>query len=92
MKSLIPKAVALKYEKGNEGAPKVTAKGKGEVAKRIIQKAQEFSVPIFQNEALATSLLSVDLDSEIPPKLYQAVIEVFMWLHKSEQKSQLSRR
>jgi len=84
------KAVALKYEAGESSAPKVIAKGKGAIAEKILQKAQEFEVPIFQNEALADSLLSLDVDEQIPPNLYKAIAEVFVWLMKSEQKAQLS--
>ena len=85
------KAVALKYDQEQGSAPKVIAKGKGAIAEKILQKAQEFDVPVFQNEALADSLLSLDLDEQIPPNLYKAIAEVFVWLMKSEQKAQLSR-
>ena len=85
------KAVALKYDQDQSGAPKVIAKGKGTIAEKILQKAQEFEVPVFQNEALATSLLSLDVDEQIPPNLYKAVAEVFVWLMKSEQQAQISR-
>ena len=85
------KAVALKYDQDQGSAPKVIAKGKGAIAEKILQKAQEFDVPVFQNEALADSLLSLDLDEQIPPNLYKAIAEVFVWLMKSEQKAQLSR-
>ena len=85
------KAVALQYDQDQSGAPKVIAKGKGTIAEKILQKAQEFEVPIFQNEALATSLLSLDIDEQIPPNLYKAVAEVFVWLMKSEQQAQISR-
>ena len=84
------KAVALKYDEAQSGAPKVIAKGKGTIAEKILQKAQEFEVPVFQNEALATSLLSLNVDEQIPPNLYKAVAEVFVWLMKSEQQAQLS--
>ncbi len=84
------KAVALKYEAGESSAPKVIAKGKGTIAEKILQKAQEFEVPIFQNEALANSLLALDIDEQIPPNLYKAIAEVFVWLMKSEQKAQIS--
>jgi flagellar biosynthesis protein len=81
------KAVALKYDKESKSAPTVVAKGSGEIAKKIIQKAEEFDVPIFQNEALANSLLSLDVDDQIPPNLYKAVAEVFVWLMQSEEKA-----
>lgn len=79
------KAVALKYEKTNN-APKVLASGQAELAKKIIQKAQEFDIPIFANEALVNSLIDVEIDKEIPAELYQSVVEVFVWLMKNENK------
>ena len=85
------KAVALKYDQDGTSAPKVIAKGKGAIAEKILEKANEFEVPIFQNKALAESLLSLDVDEQIPPNLYKAVAEVFVWLMKSEQKAQISK-
>ncbi len=85
------KAIALKYDQEGSSAPKVVAKGQGEIAKKILQKADEFEIPIFKNKALAESLLNLDVDEQIPPNLYKAVAEVFVWLMNSEQKAQLSR-
>ena len=85
------KAVALKYKAYEDLAPKVVAKGKGEIAKKIIEKAKEFDVPFFQNEELVNMLLSVEVGEEIPPKMYEAVVEVFVWLYKLEDKAQLSK-
>jgi len=86
------KAVALKYEENGNSAPKVIAKGKGEIAKKILQKADEFDIPIFKNKALAESLLNLNIDEQIPPNLYKAVAEVFVWLMNTEEKAQLSKR
>ncbi len=90
-KSTNTKAVALKYKAYEEMAPKVVAKGRGELAKKIIQKAKEFDVPLFQNEELADMLLNIEVGEEVPPKMYEAVIEVFIWLYKLEEKAQLSK-
>ena len=88
-KSTNIKAVALKYKAYEDLAPKIIAKGKGEIAKKIIQKAKEFDVPLFQNELLVDSLLKINSD-EIPPQLYEAVAEVFVWLYNLEKKATLS--
>ncbi|NPA87842.1 EscU/YscU/HrcU family type III secretion system export apparatus switch protein [Caminibacter pacificus] len=90
-KSTNIKAVALKYKAYEDNAPKVVAKGKGVLAQKIIQKAKEYDVPLFQNEALADMLLSVEVGEEIPPKMYEAVVEVFVWLYNLEEKAQLSK-
>jgi len=84
------KAVALKYKAYEDNAPKIVAKGKGEIALKIIQKAKEFDIPLFQNELLVDTLLKVQSE-EIPPKLYEAVAEVFVWLYNVEKNAQLSR-
>jgi flagellar biosynthesis protein len=80
------KAAALKYDKESGSAPKVVASGKGEVALKIIEKAKEFNIPLFANEALVNSLVDLKLDHEIPAELYGAVVEVFVWLMKNEGK------
>lgn len=85
------KAAALAYNKETDKAPKVVAKGQGFLAEKIIQKAKEHNIPLFQNKLLVDSLIKAELDTEIPSSLYQAVVEVFVWLHESEQKAQLSK-
>ena len=85
------KAVALKYKAYEDLAPKVIAKGKGEIAKKIIEKAKKYDIPLFQNEEMANMLLNVDVGEEIPAKIYEAVVEVFIWLYKLEEKAQLSK-
>ncbi len=85
------KAVALKYKVYEQNAPKIVAKGRGGLAEKIIEKAKIYDVPLFQNETLADMLLDVDVGEEIPPKMYKAVVDVFIWLYKLEEKAQLSR-
>ena len=58
-------AVALHYDK--KGAPRVVAKGRGELGERIVELAREHGVPIEENEVLAGALSQVELDDEIPP-------------------------
>lgn len=86
------KAAALSYNKNEDNAPRVVAKGRDELARLIIAKAKEFDVPLFSNALLVDSLLNVPLDCEIPSEMYHAVVEVFVWLLKCEQSAQLSRR
>ena len=69
-------AVALEYDKGSREAPRVVAKGRGEVARRIVEIAAESGVTIDANRPLAEALAGVELHDEIPLELYQAVAEV----------------
>lgn len=69
-------AIALEYEAGTQQAPKVVAKGYGEVARKIVAMAQENDVVVESNPHLAEALSGVELDETIPIELYQAVAEV----------------
>ncbi len=84
--SRLKKAVALKYDKKRDSAPKVKASGKGEIAKRIIKIAQENNLPIKKDEDLVELLSKVELDKEIPQNLYKAVAEVFSFVYKMTKK------
>ncbi|WP_420998380.1 EscU/YscU/HrcU family type III secretion system export apparatus switch protein [Cupriavidus sp. 30B13] len=77
-------AVALAYEEGRDGSPRVVAKGYGEVADAIIARARESGVYVHNSPALVTLLMQVDLDSHIPPQLYVAVAELLAWLYQLE--------
>ncbi|MBU0719821.1 EscU/YscU/HrcU family type III secretion system export apparatus switch protein [bacterium] len=81
------KAAALEYNKKSGNAPKVVASGRGELAKKIIEKAHAFDIPVFANETLVNSLVDLEIDQEIPGELYQSVVEVFIWLMKNEKKA-----
>lgn len=73
-------AVALQYEHGKDAAPRVTAKGRGTVAEKIVEKAREHGVAIENNEVLAKALSQVELDQQIPGELYRAVAEVIVFV------------
>lgn len=76
------KAVALQYDKERDRAPRVVAKGKGITAENIIQVAHDNNLPIQEDQDLVELLSKVELDREIPEKLYVAVAEVFNFLYK----------
>lgn len=76
-------AVALEYEPG-EQAPKVVATGRGHLADRIIDTAQEANVPVHKDEKLAKSLSILDVGEYIPPELYGIVAEVLVFVDGME--------
>ncbi|RXK14143.1 type III secretion system protein [Halarcobacter mediterraneus] len=77
----IKKAVALEYEMEIDNAPKVIAKGKGDIAKNIIKVAQDNDIPIKKDEDLIELLSAIDIDKEIPPSMYKAVSEIFAFIY-----------
>ena len=77
-------AVALKYDAEVSKAPIVVAKGEDFLAQKIKEIAKENKVPIVENKPLARMLYhNVDIGTEIPPELYQAVAEVLAVVYQS---------
>jgi flagellar biosynthetic protein FlhB len=82
-------AVALKYEMGSKGAPRVVAKGADLIARRIREIAEENDVPLVENPPLARALYAnVELDHEIPPEHYKAVAEIISYVFRLKGKRQ----
>ena len=79
MKKTKQKAVALKYD-GNS-APRVTAKGEGKIAEKIIETALASGIPLQKNDELTALLSKVRLNDEIPKALYQAVAQILVFLY-----------
>jgi flagellar biosynthetic protein FlhB len=76
-------AVAIRYQVGHAGAPKVVAKGKNWLALRIREIAIKNQVPIVENPPLARALhKSAEVGQEIPASLYQAVAEVLAYIYR----------
>lgn len=72
-------AVALEYEP-EDVAPKVIASGKGYLAEKILDVAQQEEIPVHQDARLARSLEDVEIGAYIPPELYQVVAEVLVFV------------
>ncbi len=72
-------AVALNYDGKN--APKITAKGQNEIARQILEKAEEADVPLKYDPELAAILSQIPLGEEIPENLYRAVAEVIAFAY-----------
>jgi len=81
-------AVALKYHTKKDAAPKLTAKGEGLVAERIIKLAKENQVPIKEDPDLVQILSQVDINKEIPPPVYKVVAELLAFVYKLNSKYQ----
>jgi flagellar biosynthetic protein FlhB len=75
-------AVALAYDE-NMPAPRVVAKGRGLIAQRIREIAQENNVPLLEAPPLARALYAhAELGDIIPSALYRAVAEVMAYVYQ----------
>ncbi|MCL2895296.1 flagellar biosynthesis protein FlhB [Brenneria tiliae] len=76
-------AVALQYDEKKMNAPKVLAKGAGEIALRIREIGAEHRVPVLEAPPLARALYRhSEIGKHIPADLYAAVAEVLAWVYQ----------
>ena len=76
-------AIALKYDAGRNGAPRVIAKGQDFIALRIREIATQAGVPILERPPLARALYKmVDVGHEIPEQFYAAVAEILAYVYE----------
>ena len=76
------RAVALQYDREAMEAPTVVARGEGLVARKIVERALEAEVPVVEDAALVSALLSLELGEEIPAELYEVVACVLAWVYR----------
>jgi len=80
-KRLRQKAVALQYNP-EEHAPKVIARGAGVVAEKILDKAEEAEITVYQDAKLVEELTRTDIGEHIPPELYEVVAQVLIFINE----------
>jgi len=79
-------AVALAYDEGSREAPRVTAKGQGLLAEKIVALAEENGITVEANPILAEALAGVELDDTIPVELFEATAEVIGFILRARQR------
>lgn len=80
-KSRRNRAVSLKYRPESDSAPRVTAKGKGKIAEKIIKIAKEHDIYIHEDPDLIEALSQLDINDEIPPDLYFVAAELLAFVY-----------
>ncbi len=80
------KAVALRYDPQKDNAPRITAKGQGKIAQKIIEIAKEAGVPVKEEKDLVEVLSRLDLYEEIPPETYVIVAQILTWVYEVNKK------
>lgn len=88
----IKKAAALRYTPGEDGAPKVIASGKGDIAEKIVEKAKEAKIPVYEDKHLAEALSHISIGEEIPSELYEVVAEVLSFISRLDESYSVSKK
>jgi flagellar biosynthesis protein len=81
------RAVAMRYQQELDHAPRLLAKGQGEVADRIIALAREHGIPLHEDKDLVQLLGVLEIDAEVPPTLYRAMAEVLAHLYRANRQA-----
>jgi len=80
-------AAALRYNPKRENAPRLIARGRGETARRIVELAREHGIPLYEDPALLRALESLEPDSRIPERLYEAVAGVLAFIYSMDSRA-----
>lgn len=69
-------AMALRYMDGQDEAPKLIGQGHGELARKMVEAAYAYGVPVVRDIPLARALSELQVGDEIPEALYEAVAAI----------------
>ncbi|MGM0420446.1 MAG: EscU/YscU/HrcU family type III secretion system export apparatus switch protein [Bacillota bacterium] len=75
-------AAALGYDIEKDDAPRILAKGSGDIAAKILAKAQDEGIPIQTDKDLVQTLMAFELGEEIPEDLYEVVAEILSFIYR----------
>jgi flagellar biosynthesis protein len=81
-------AVALKHGLGQEAAPRVVAKGYGEIAEKILRLAFENDIRVRHDPDLVEVLAAVEVDCQIPIEAFAAVAEILSYVYQANRQLQ----
>jgi flagellar biosynthetic protein FlhB len=76
-------AVAIEYDESRNAVPTVLAKGRGEIARSIKERATLAGVPIVSSPPLARAIyFTTEVEESIPEGLYRAVASVLAYVYR----------
>lgn len=73
-------AIAIKYDKDSKKAPTIVASGRGKIAKKILELAEDNKIPMVEDPKLSKLLSSLKIRSEIPSNLFKVVAEILAFI------------
>ncbi|MBO7178990.1 MAG: flagellar biosynthesis protein FlhB [Clostridia bacterium] len=80
-------AVALKFDRDKDRAPRVVAKGMDQLALRIVKVAEENDVYVTEDKPLARALYdAVEVGDEIPEEFYKAIAKILAFVYNLKNK------
>lgn len=77
------RAVALRYDRKADPAPRVVAKGEGDIAEQILALARDHGVSVREDRDLVQLLSTVELETQIPVEAFVAVAEILSYVYRT---------
>jgi len=77
------RAVALRYDRKADPAPRVVAKGEGDIAEQILALARDHGVSVREDRDLVQLLSAVELETQIPVEAFVAVAEILSYVYRT---------
>ena len=71
------KVLGLRYD-DSLPAPFIVARGKGEIAGKILELAEEYGIPIHSEESIVDALFTLEIGSVIPEDFYEIIADIFV--------------
>lgn len=85
-------AIALSYRHGESTAPRMVAKGAGELAHKMRKVAHRHRIPVIENRYLARTMYrEVENEQFVPEKLYPQLAKIMVWVHSLRSARQTDR-
>ncbi|EAU54279.1 EscU/YscU/HrcU family type III secretion system export apparatus switch protein [Mariprofundus ferrooxydans] len=78
-------AIALNWDPYLDAAPKITAKGSGQLADEIIRLARENNIPIREDRDLVQIFSQLDIGASVPPEVHTAIAEILAFIYWTNQ-------
>lgn len=75
-------ALGLRYDAETDRAPELVARGRGEVAERILAIAAECGVPVREDPDLVQLLRLTEVGEDIPVEVFGAVARLLSYLYR----------
>lgn len=82
-------AVALTYDHGKDETPRISAAGKGELAKQIIKLAKQHDIPIREDKDLVEILSLLEVNAFIPVEAYAVVAKILSHIYQYKKKNKV---
>ncbi|MBN2651663.1 MAG: EscU/YscU/HrcU family type III secretion system export apparatus switch protein [Spirochaetales bacterium] len=79
------KAVAINYKEGSY-APKILSKGGGVFAEKILEKAEEYDIPIVEDGDLVEILFASEIFDYIPEDVFEITATILAYVYENEKK------